>query len=323
MTQELVLLDRQRLPADKHPVAVYLASLSAGSLPAQRSALRQIAGIFSTDLESMNWIGLRYQHVQFIRARLAEKYSTATANRLLTALRRVLRESWLLGYMGEDDYRKLATVEPLRGKQDDTEAGLTGRALTVGESTAIMSACAQDETPAGIRDATIIALGYGLGLRRVEIARAQLQDYEADKALLRVRGKGNKGRTLPIDNGARDALDTWLQIRGDEPGALFLGVNKGGQIQGQQIGSRAIHELYQKRAEQAGVDATGFHDLRRSFVSDLLDKSVDVAMVSKLAGHSNPITTARYDRRKMETRREAIKTLHVPFMRPKKSKVIE
>src|SRR3990172_2331422 len=109
MTQELVLHDGLSLSADRHPVLVYLASLSSGSLPAQRSALRKIAELFEADLESMNWMGLRYQHVQFIRARLAEKYSTATANRLLTALRRVLRESWLLGYMGEDDYRKLAT----------------------------------------------------------------------------------------------------------------------------------------------------------------------------------------------------------------------
>ncbi len=308
-----------RLPADRHPAAVYLASLSKGSLPAQRSALRKIAELLGIEAEAMNWGALRYQHVQFIRARLAESYSAATANRLLTALRRVLREAWLLGYMGEDDYRKLAEVDRVRVERDDTEAELTGRALTIGELTAVMAACADDPTPAGARDAAVIALGYGLGLRRVEIARAKLADYDGEKGLVRVKhGKGNKSRILPIDNGARDALEAWLQIRGDAPGALFYGVNKGGRIHSRAINSRAVHELFAKRGEQAGVKDAGFHDLRRTFISDLLDKGVDVATVAKLAGHNDPATTLRYDRRKLESRREAIKSLHVPFVRQNK-----
>lgn len=74
-----------------------------------------------------------------------------------------------------------------------------------------------------------------------------------------------------------------------------------------------------KRAVEAEVTDVHFHDLRRTFISDLLDKGVDIATVAKLAGHSNPQTTMRYERRKMETRRRAVSTLHVPYHRREKA----
>ncbi|MCK4814431.1 site-specific integrase, partial [bacterium] len=57
------------------------------------------------------------------------------------------------------------------------------------------------------------------------------------------------------------------------------------------------------------------HDLRRTFVSDLLEASADIAIVSKMAGHSNVQITARYDRRPEEAKRKAAKLLHVPYQR--------
>lgn len=319
----LVITDKPDLST--HPAAVYLASLAKGSVPAQRSALTKIAEIVGVmffdkngkphgDIQSLNWGGLRYQHVQFIRARLQERYSAATANRLLTALRCVLREAWRLGYIPEDDYRKLADIEAIRGSKDDTEDELMGRALTIGELTAIIGSCATDETLAGVRDAAIIALGYGLGLRRAEVAKLQLSHYNREKSTIVVRsGKGNKSRTLPIDNGARDALEDWIEIRGSEAGPMFYGVNRGGNVSSRRLNVRAVDELFEKRAAQANISDAHFHDLRRTFISDLLDKGVDVATVAKLAGHSDPRTTLRYDRRKMETRRKAVRTLHVPY----------
>ena len=306
------------IPADRHPALVYLASLSRGSLPAQRSALRKIAEVMHLDLVTMDWGALRYQHVQHIRARLQERYAATTANRLLTALRRVLHEAWKLGYIAEDDYRKMADVEPIRSAQDDTDESLAGRALSIGELAAILSACIADDSPAGARDAAIVSLGYGLGLRRAEIAKMQLAHYDKAKSVITVKsGKGNKSRTLPIDNGTQDALDGWLELRGQEPGPMFYGVNKGGRFHSHSLNVRAIGELYEKRAAQAMIKDTHFHDLRRSFVSDLLDNGIDLVTVSRLAGHADPRTTARYDRRKMETRRKAIGTLHIPYTRRK------
>ncbi len=316
MEDQNALVLRANLPADVHPALVYLASLARGSVPAQKSALGIIAEIMGQTTDTLDWGSLRYQHVQFIRARLAERYSATTANRILVALRRVMRESWKLGYMPEDDYRRVADVKKISVSKDDTEASLSGRALSMGEMAALMNVCAEDTTAAGARDAAIIALGFGIGLRREEVATLKIADYDRDASIIHVRsGKGNKARDLPIEVGVQDALSDWLSIRGDEPGAIFWGINKGGNIDTHQLNVKAINELYRKRARQAGLAPTDFHDLRRTFISELLDRGVDVATVAKLAGHSDPRVTLRYDRRTMETRRRAVQTLHVPYRR--------
>lgn len=311
-------LDRP-LPADENPAAIYLASLAKGSVPTQRSALVKIASLFGLMIYQMDWARLRYQHIQFIRARLAEDYSSATANRMLTALRRVLEHAWRLRQIDEQDYSRLKEIEPVRGSKDDVEDELMGRALTAGELAALMSVCMKDESIAGVRDAAIIALGYGLGMRRAEVARLQLADYDRGKTTVKVRGgKGNKSRVLPIEDGPADALDDWIIIRGGEPGNMFYGINKGGNVSTRKLNLRAINELYAKRATEAGVTNSQFHDLRRTFGSDLFDQHVDVATIAKLYGHSDPRTTLKYDRRRMETRRKAVKTLHVPYQRRKR-----
>lgn len=324
--QALVTLDptglivRQAIPLERHPAAVYLASLAPGSVPAQRSALNKIAELFGADILSMDWAALRYQHVQAIRAKLAADYSATTANRFLTALRRVLREARRLKLMTGDEYDEATDVGPVRIEGDDTEAGLMGRALAPIELTNIFGVCAEDKTIAGARDAAIISLGYGLGMRRAEVAKLTMSNYNREKKTISIRGgKGNKSRTIPIGDGAQNALEDWLKIRGDVAGPIFYGVNKGGRITSKRLNVRAVDELFTKRANQAGVLDAHFHDLRRTFISDLLDQGVDVAMAQKLAGHADPTTTSRYDRRTFEKRRRAVAMIHVPYQKARRA----
>src|SRR5580692_8924326 len=92
----------RQLPPDQHPAYVYLARLGSGSRRTMREALNTIAAVVSSgrvDLVAMPWAELRYQHTTAVRATLMEKYKPSTANKMLAALRGVLRESWRLGQM--------------------------------------------------------------------------------------------------------------------------------------------------------------------------------------------------------------------------------
>jgi site-specific recombinase XerD len=71
--------------------------------------------------------------------------------------------------------------------------------------------------------------------------------------------------------------------------------------------------MLQKRAHEARVKSFSPHDLRRTFVSDLLDAGADIATVAKMAGHASVNTTARYDRRPEDAKRKASGLLHVPY----------
>jgi len=77
--------------------------------------------------------------------------------------------------------------------------------------------------------------------------------------------------------------------------------------------AQAIYLAMLKRAQGARTSEFSPHDLRRTFVSDLLDAGADLATVQKLAGHSSSDTTRRYDRRGEETKRRAVDLLPVPY----------
>ena len=141
-----------------------------------------------------------------------------------------------------------------------------------------------------------------------------MDDYETETGTVTVRqGKGRKDRLGYAANGAREALEGWLNVRGSEPGPLFLPIAKGGTIHHRRMVDQSVLVLLRKRAGQAGVPRFSPHDLRRTFISDLLDCGADLVTVQKLAGHSNVSTTAMYDRRGERVKRKAAQLLHVPF----------
>jgi len=154
---------------------------------------------------------------------------------------------------------------------------------------------------------------YACGLRRDEIVSLNMEHYNAETGELKVRGKGNKERLLYVDNGALDALDDWLSVRGDHEGALFHPVRQGGKIQERKMTDQAIYNLLLNHAKQAGITRFSPHDLRRSFISELLDRGADIVTVQQLAGHASVQTTANYDRRGERAKKKAIGLLHVPY----------
>ncbi len=296
-----------------HPVTAYLAGLSTRSRRTMLGALTTVAGLATdgqADAESFPWHRLKFQHTAAIRSALIERYQNVnTINSHLAALRGVLKAAWRLGLMDAETYHRAADVPSVRGS-----ALPKGRALGAGEIRALFDACAADMSPAGRRDAALLAVLYGAGLRRSEVAGLTLEDLDADSGALVVRGKGNQERTAYLAGGALAAVKDWLATRGDDPGPLFLRIAKGGTIGRGGLSAQAIYGITRKRAEQAGVADFSPHDLRRTFVGDLLDAGADVSLVQKLAGHSQVTTTARYDRRPERAKQKASELLFVPFV---------
>lgn len=305
-TSEIIL--SSSLPLDQNPAAVYIASLPAKTgQRTQAQALRVIASILGGTLDTLNWSALRYQHTAAIRSRLIQSYAPATANKILSALRQTLKQAWLLGQMTAEEYGRAVELDPVTG-----ETLPAGRELSTGEIRTLLDTCRSDtNTMAGSRDAAIIALMYTAGPRRDEVVNLNLADYDPTTGKLIITGKRNKQRTTYIINGAAKALDEWISIRGSAPGAIFVDL-KYGRLGTQTLSPQAIYDMLARRATEAGIRNFSPHDLRRTFISHLLDAGADISTVSKMAGHSNVKTTARYDRRPEEAKRQAASLLHIP-----------
>lgn len=326
----LALRDPGRLSAN--PAAVYIASLpSPQSQRTMKTALNQIAAVLKFKPVTVpvsgarkhfeeitylhvQWAALHYQFTSAIRARLIERYAPATVNKLLAALKGVLKECWRLNLMAADDYHLATDFKGVKGKTLPA-----GRDLSNGEIMALSNACLADLSAAGARDAALIAVLSIGGLRRSEVTALDLADLDPESGKLNVRhGKGDKARTVYISNGALGALLDWLDVRGDEPGPLFHPVLKSGKISRTRMTAQAIYNLLEKRGKQAGLDDFSPHDFRRTFAGDLLDAGVDISTVSKLMGHANVETTGRYDRRPEEIKKQAAAKLHFPYQRRRK-----
>jgi len=140
----------------------------------------------------------------------------------------------------------------------------------------------------GLRDTAILELLYASGLRVSELTGLDLDDVDRGARTVRVLGKGRKERVVPFGSKAARALDAWLEGRGDEAGALFLG-RRG------RLTSRAVYTIVRASARRAGITRkVSPHTLRHSFATHLLDGGADLRAIQELLGHSRLSTTQRY-----------------------------
>ena len=310
-----------------HPVQAYLNALAPSSRRPQLSALDWIARrstqVFTA--ESMPWQHLRRLHVLKIRGLLEEHYQPATANRMLSALRGVLRECWHAQLMTTEEYQAAISVPAVRG-----ESERRGRDLSPAELRGLFDACSRaprdgqghDTAARRRRDAAFLALAYGCGLRRSEAVAVDVADFDLVGRELRVRrGKGKKPRQVTLPPSTLPALQDWLAVRGSEPGPLFCAVLKSGRLVRAGAGlarlsAAAAWRICRERGLKGQIQARAPHDLRRTWIGDLLDLGVDLATVQKMAGHASASTTAGYDRRDRGVQRRAAVLLQVPYTVP-------
>ena len=149
-------------------------------------------------------------------------------------------------------------------------------------------------TPTGLRDHAILEVLYGCGLRVSELTGLDLRATLLDEGLLRVVGKGEKERVVPVLGAAASALSSYLDrgrgaLAGRRPcEAVFLNV-RGGRLSRQ-----SVHSIVEKYGRVAGLPGLHPHTLRHSFATHLLEGGADLRAVQELLGHANIATTQLY-----------------------------
>ncbi len=296
-----------------NPVLLYLASLpSPNSRRAMKTALQRAlrAGNIAENPLDIPWQTLTYAHFQALKVRMQEMgFSPASINQSLAALRSVLKAAWKLGLLSADEYHRAVDVQDVPNRRLPP-----GRVLGFDSLRALFSACRQDNSSAGARDAALFGVLFGCGLRRSEAISIDVEDIDPE-GFVKIQGKGGLERICYFSTGTNDAILDWIKIRGNWSGPLFLRIRKSGQITHSRLTPQSVRYILEYRSKIAGIAPPRPHDARRTFITSLLDRNTDVLTVQKMAGHADPRTTSRYDRRDERSKKMAAQSLEIPYER--------
>ena len=278
-------------PTPPNPVDAYLQHLAPTSRRVMRASLERIADALSqgrVPAADFPWGSSTYSDAVRLRAWLCRGHAPATAARHLSAWRCVLREAWRLGLMPTEQYLRARDVRaPRRGEQR------RGRLLRVDEVAALLDVA--DPSPFDIRDAAMVAVLCGCGLRRAELRGLDTADLDMQSGAISVRtGKGGRPRELTLPAPLRRQVRDWLELRGDTDGPLFSPLGPTGRVLGRRLSPAGIVKALGRLATQQCVAPFGPHSLRRFYATELVNRGVDLLTVQRLMGHSNLETLRVY-----------------------------
>ena len=287
--------------ADLAPFAQYLAGqgIALGERAEELRAFVERAGAERVPLEYRNlvrdyvaWL-LERRELNSGRRAGRRGHARGSVLRLLAALRALLR------YLIDQGHLPRA---PLWEPRSTLMRRFTPRpparlpdVLSTGEAARLVEAPQAAGTPAGLRDAALLELLYGSGLRVSEAAGLDLEAVSLDRRSVRAFGKGSKTRVVPLGGASVRALRGY--VREGRPAlaaagsgrALFLN-RRGGRLT-----ARSIQAIVRRHAAAAGLrDDVHTHTLRHSFATHLLDGGADLRVVQELLGHSTPAATQVY-----------------------------
>jgi integrase/recombinase XerC len=170
---------------------------------------------------------------------------------------------------------------------------------------------AEEETPISLRDVAMVEMLYASGARVAELCGLDLGDIDYDRQTIRVLGKGNKERTIPLGNPAMRALNAYLKDARDSlknaqsANAVFLGAR------GKRIDQRTVRTVvYNALQAIEGIERMGPHALRHSAATHLLEGGADLRTVQEILGHASLATTQIYTHVSTERLQKAFKQAH-------------
>jgi integrase/recombinase XerC len=265
---------------------------------------------FFEHLEKLDVTDFSKLELSHIRSWLANQQvkggARTTLSRRAVSIRLFTKWATKKGYLAKDVGATLATPKGARTLPDVLNVADAGLAMD-----ALATRVAEEDGPLSKRDCAMVEVLYASGARVSELCGLDLQDIDYERNTIRVIGKGNKERTIPLGNPAMRALDAWLKegrpsLAGDKSDrAVFLGAR------GKRIDQRTVRTVvYQALQALEGAVKLGPHALRHSAATHLLEGGADLRTVQEILGHASLATTQIYTHVSTERLQKAFKQAH-------------
>lgn len=270
--------------------------LSAHTLAAYRADLLLLQRWLASQKKSLQ-DATRADVLAFMADRVAQGAKPRSTARQLSSLRRFYRQLHRDGTRQDDPSADIATPRIGRGLP---------KSLTEEEVERLLAAPSRD-TPLGLRDRAMLEVLYATGLRVSELVKLRFTEINLNQGVLRVTGKGNRQRLVPLGAAAIESLQLFLRSARDE----ILGPQACDELfptqRGAHMTRQAFWHLIKRYARQAGITKSlSPHTLRHAFATHLLNHGADLRVVQMLLGHSDLSTTQIYT----HVARERLKSLH-------------
>ena len=265
---------------------------------------------FFEHLEKLDVTDFSKLELSHIRSWLANQQvkggARTTLSRRAVSIRLFTKWATKKGYLAKDVGATLATPKGARTLPEVLNVADTGLAMD-----ALATRVAEEDGPLAKRDCAMVEVLYASGARVSELCGLDLQDIDYERNTIRVIGKGNKERTIPLGNPAMRALDRWLKegrpsLAGDKSDrAVFLGAR------GKRIDQRTVRTVvYHALEALEGAVKLGPHALRHSAATHLLEGGADLRTVQEILGHASLATTQIYTHVSTERLQKAFKQAH-------------
>jgi integrase/recombinase XerC len=275
--------------------------------------VRAYMGDLDSLLEHIERLGLKefknldLSHIRSWLANLQVKGGARTTlSRRAVSIRLFTKWATKKGFLAKDVGENLATPKGHRTLPDVLNIADAATAMD-----ALATRAAEEETPSSLRDLAMVEILYASGARVSELCGLDLSDIDYERQTIRVLGKGNKERTIPIGAPAIRALETWLKdgrpsmVTDKSDGAIFLGTR------GKRIDQRTVRTVVYNALETLeGVERMGPHALRHSAATHLLEGGADLRTVQEILGHASLATTQIYTHVTTDRLQKAFKQAH-------------
>ncbi|ALN21709.1 MULTISPECIES: site-specific integrase [Ectopseudomonas] len=276
-----------------------MASSSKLNIRYSMARIATDAGIIPGDrpIESVPWHTLNASAVtSLIDTWQARELSNDTISLNVQIIRGCARACFLAGLMPAEQFALLKEIKPPRGRNKRGR----GRAVALRWRDLMFEECLKDERPQGIRDAAILGVFFGVGLRRAEVSRIQVEDVDIDAGEVRLKVKGGNTVTKYLSPLAVRHLHPWIEVRAKSlgyRGPLFCRILKNGKLVDKAVKPNGLYYLLEQRSKHAGLPfLVRPHDARRTVGTWALSEFGEI-VAKEVLGHANLSTTAIYDMR--------------------------